>query len=107
MTYGRVMMIGAGGAGKTSLRHGLTKNPLPKTAFSTLLANSLRVKSQLAGASGQRWVEIGEEDEIQELATLLSRIIENKTNLKSVDSAAAIKEFQPSTQVVDSAAAIK
>ena len=95
MTYGRVMMIGAGGAGKTSLRHGLMKNPLPKMAFSTLLANSTRVKCQWAGASGQRWAEIAEEDEIDELATLLSRIMESKLFLQSVESASAIKMFQP------------
>ena len=98
MTYGRVMMIGAGGAGKTSLRHGLMKKPLPEMAFSTLLANSLSVKCQWAGASGQRWVEIDEEDEINELATLLSRIIENKSFLQSAESASAIKKFHPFTQ---------
>ena len=69
VTYGRVMMIGAGGAGKTSLRLALMKKPLPKIAFSTLLANSLRVKCQWAGASGQKWTEIDEEDELNELAT--------------------------------------
>ena len=92
------MMIGAGGAGKTSLRHGLMKNPLPERAFSTLLADSLSVKYQWAGATGQRWVEIDEEDEIDELAALLSRIMENKSLLQSVESAAAIKKFQPFTQ---------
>ena len=98
MTYGRVMMIGAGGAGKTSLRHGLMKKPLPKMAFSTVLANSLSVKCQWAGARGQRWVEIDEDDEIDELATLLSRVIENKSLLQSVEGASAIKMFQPFTQ---------
>ena len=98
VTYGRVMMIGAGGSGKTSLRHALMKRPLPKLAFSTLLANSLSVKSQWAGASSQRWVEIDEEDEIDEMATLLSRIIENKSFLQSVESASATKMFQPFTQ---------
>ena len=98
MTYGRVMMIGAGGAGKTSLRHGLMKNPLPKLASSTILANSLNVKCQWAGASSQRWGEIAEEDEINELVTLLSRIIEKKSLLQSAESASAIKKFQPFTQ---------
>ena len=98
MTYGRVMMIGAGGAGKTSLRHGLMRKLLPTMAFSTLLANSLRVKCQWAGARGQTWVEIDEEDEMNELATLLSRIIKNKSLLQSVESASAIKKFQPFTQ---------
>ena len=92
------MMIGAGGAGKTSLRHGLMKKSLPTMAFSTLLANSLSIKCQWAGACDQRWVEINEEDEINELATLLSRIIENKSLLQSVESASAIKQFQPFTQ---------
>ena len=98
MTYGRVMMIGAGGAGKTSLRHGLMKNLLPKMASSTLLANALSVKCQWAGACGQRWVEIDDNDEINELATLLSRLIKSKSFLQSVESASAIKKFQPFTQ---------
>ena len=98
MTYGRVMMIGAGGAGKTSLRLGLMKKPLPKMAFSTLLANCLSVKCQWAGASGQKWEEIGEEDELNELVTLLSTIIENKSFLQSVESASAVEKFQPFTR---------
>ena len=98
VTYGRVMIIGAGGAGKTSLQHGLMNNPLPTMAFSTLLANSLRVKCQWAGVSGQRWTEIAEEDELNELATLLSRILVKKSLLQSVESASAIKQFQPFTQ---------
>ena len=98
MTYGRVMMIGAGGAGKTSLRHGLMKKLLPKVASSTLLANSSSVKYQWTGASGQRWVEIDEEDEISELAILLSRIIADKSLLPSAESALAIQDFQPSTR---------
>ena len=98
MTYGRVMMIGAGGAGKTSLRHGLMKKPLPEMASSTLLANALSVKYQWAGAgdsSGQKWIEINEEDEINELVTLLSQILQEKSLLQSVESASAIKDFQP------------
>ena len=101
MTYGRVMMIGAGGSGKTSLRHGLMKIPLPKMASSTLLANALSVKCQWAGAgdsSGKGWMEIDEEDEINELAALLCTILKNKSLLQSVDSASAIKEFQPVSQ---------
>ena len=98
MTYGRVMMIGAGGAGKTSLRHGLMKKPLPEMAFSTLLANCLSVKCQWAGASGQTWVEIDEGDEINELAALLSRIIENKSFLQSAETSSAIEKFQPFTK---------
>ena len=67
-------------------------------AFSTLLANALSVKYQWAGAHGQTWVEIDEEDEFNEMATLLSRIIKNKSFLQSAESASAIEEFQPFTQ---------
>ena len=98
MTYGRVMMIGAGGAGKTSLRHGLMKKSLPEMAFSTLLANSLSVKCQWARTgdpSGQTWVEVDDEDELNELAYLLSTTLQNKSLLKSVECASAIKAFQP------------
>ena len=101
MTYGRVMMIGAGGAGKTSLRHGLMKKPLPRLPFSTLLANALSVKCQWARAgdsSDQRWIEIDEEDEISELATLLSTVLRKKSLLISAESALAIKAFHPFTQ---------
>ena len=95
------MMIGAGGAGKTSLRHGLMKKPLPRLPFSTLLANAFSVKCQWARAgdsSGQRWIEIDEEDEISELATLLSTVLQKKSLLQSAESALAIKNFQPFTQ---------
>ena len=95
------MMIGAGGAGKTSLRHGLMKKRLPKMAFSTLLANCLSVKCHWAGAggsSGQNWVEIDDDDEINELATLLAEILDRKSLLQSVESASAVKDFQPFTE---------
>ena len=74
------------------------KKPLPKMAFSTLLANCLSVKYQWTGAHGQTWVEIDEGDEINEMAILLTRTIEKKSLLQSAESASAIKDFQPFTQ---------
>ena len=70
---------------------------LPKLAFNTLLANSLSVKCQWASAGdccGQNWVEIDEEAEISELATLLSTALQKKSLLKSLESASANRDFK-------------
>lgn len=111
VAYGKVMMIGPGGAGKTSLRRSLMNIKLPLLASSTLLANALSVKYQWAKAgdeASQYWIEVSEEDEIDELATLLSMVVNlllNPSNegsvsqlLESALQSLAINLFQPSSQ---------
>ena len=89
VVYGRLMMIGAGGAGKTSLLHALMNEPLPNHASSTLLANACTVKRHFANAgdqAGQNWVEVGEDDEVNELATYLQRILKLQSSTPASSS---------------------
>ena len=89
MVYGRLMMIGVGGAGKTSLLHALMNEPLPNHASSTLLANACTVKRHFASAgdqAGQNWVEVEDDDEIDELATYLQRVLELQSHPQASSS---------------------
>ena len=98
VTYGKVMMIGPGGAGKSSLLCGLKNERLPENAESTLLVNTSSVKYGWAKAgkhSTQPWTNLGEEDEIHELACYLSRALASKSLLSSAESAHAIGMFRP------------
>ena len=98
MTYGRVMMIGPGGAGKSSLLRGLKNERLPENAESTLLVNTSLVKygwEKAGGRTTQPWTDLGEEDEVHELASYLSRVLSSKAMLSSAESAEAIRTFRP------------
>ena len=53
VTYDRVMMIGPGGAGKSSLLLGLKNERLPETAENTLLVNTSSVKYIWLDESGR------------------------------------------------------
>ena len=89
MVYGRLMMIGVGGAGKTSLLHALMNEPLPNHASSTLLANACTVKRHFASAgdqAGQNWVEVEDDDEINELAAYLQRVLELQSHPQASSS---------------------
>ena len=74
--YARVMFVGPGGVGKSSLLHGLMNKPLPK-ANSTQLAETVTVKPATkkwasAGEDSQSfWREITDNDEMMELVGLI------------------------------------
>ena len=74
--YARVMFVGPGGVGKSSLLHGLMNKPLPK-ADSTQLAETITVKPATrkwasAGEDSKSfWREITDNDEIMELVGLV------------------------------------
>ena len=74
--YARVMFVGPGGVGKSSLLHGLMNKPLPK-ANSTQLAETVTVKPATkkwasAGENSKSfWREITDSDEIMELVGLI------------------------------------
>ena len=82
MAYARVMLVGPGGVGKSSLLHGLMNLPLPP-ANSTQLAELLTVKPQTdtqstatqlwarADDDDKPWVKVTDDDEINELAGLI------------------------------------
>ena len=83
VAYARVMMIGPGGVGKTSFLRGLMNQSLLQDAESTILADTKTVKPQLwakAGESDSYWVEVTDQDEIEELAALF-QVVPSETNL--------------------------
>ena len=82
MAYARVMLVGPGGVGKSSLLHGLMNLPLP-SANSTQVAELLTVKPQADTQSTAKqlwaratdddkpWVKVTDDDEINELVGLI------------------------------------
>ena len=73
-SYGRIMFLGAAAVGKTSLRHGLLNQRLPRKADSTILAETRPVKCTWAMTghpSGHQWSEVTEDDEIAEEAQMV------------------------------------
>ena len=71
VSYGRIMLIGLGAAGKTSLIHGLMNQQLPDRANSTILASTRSVKYYWIKAEAGRcshWTELSNDDKTQEVA---------------------------------------
>ena len=74
--YARVMFVGPGGVGKSSLLHGLMNKPLP-LADSTQLADTMTVKpatrkwASAGGDSKSFWQEVTDNDETMELVGLV------------------------------------
>ena len=75
MAYARVMLVGHGGIGKSSLLHGLMNLPLPQAANSTQLADLVTVRPQQLMAKAidndMPWVRVMDDDEINELVGLV------------------------------------
>ena len=95
VAYARVMMVGPGGVGKSSLLRGLMNQKLLRDAESTILADTKTVKPQLwvkAGESADHyWAEITDEDEIEELAGLFQLVLARLHPAKAV----SLSEFIP------------
>ena len=71
VSYGRIMLIGLGAAGKTSLIHGLMNQQLPDRANSTILASTRSVKYfwiKTGEGRYSHWTELSIEDKMQEVA---------------------------------------
>ena len=77
VAYGRVMLLGPGGVGKTSLKRGLMGQPFDPRTNSTIVADVQSVRPvsrrwmKAESADKGRWCEVSEEDEIEELAQLM------------------------------------
>ena len=103
------MMIGPGGVGKSSLLRGLMNQKLPPDAESTILADTKTLKPHFWAKSGQAegsyWEEVTDEDDIQELAGLVSLVALTKSGvanpsraariLTTMTAAAAVSVFYP------------
>ena len=95
VAYARVMMVGPGGVGKSSLLRGLMNQCLPHDAESTILADTKVVKQQFWAKAGESadhyWVEITDKDEIEELAGLFQLVLAKLHPAKAV----SLSEFIP------------
>ena len=102
--YARVMFLGVGGSGKSSVFDGLMNKPL-RTAESTPLADTLNIKYhwvEAADAAEDAWKRANEEDELKQLALMGRQIIANKEEgagrggkVQKMPLAPAEKIFQP------------
>ena len=88
IAYARIMLIGPGGVGKSSLLHGLMNLPLPHEAYSTQLADTYNLKrgrpaeTFWAKQVGGYWVKVTDHDEIDELVHLVKTVSKkNKSTL--------------------------
>ena len=70
------MLLGPGGAGKSSLKHGLMGKPFDSSMNSTIVADVRSVRHEWAQA-GDQWREVTPEDEVEELAQLLATVYNN------------------------------
>ena len=88
VAYARVMLIGPGGVGKSSLINGLMNLPL-SIANSTQLADtfSLRPTSSFwaKSKSGGQWVSVSNKDDLNELALLVKIINESRSPIKATE----------------------
>ena len=109
VAYARVMMIGAGGIGKSSFLRGLMNLSLDQDAESTILADTKTVKPQFWAkaevSADSYWAEVTDQDEIQELARLIQLVVQVKSGgstpvraanvLSSMAEAIATQMFYP------------
>ena len=78
--YARLMFLGVGGSGKSSLLDGLMNIPM-RVAESTALADTLSIKYhwvEAADAAEDAWKVHTDEDEVKELATLSRKVVKGK-----------------------------
>ena len=117
VAYARIMFVGTGGVGKSSLLHGLMNKKLPAVANSTQVADLLAVKPQNLKAVGDEsnpWVEVTDDDEINELVglvLLVSNVAKGLTQSSRFvqlmqGAAAALTDSSRFVQLVQGAAAV-
>ena len=99
VAYARVMLIGPGGVGKSSLLSGLMKKKFSKLTESTQGADIFNLRpteSYWARSTGGHWEIISDEDEIKELAQLVQRVQENEQLANGSHSKSSLDQPKPS-----------
>ena len=85
IAYGRIMFLGTAGVGKSSLKRSLMKLPWDPHLNSTILSDVSLIWHAM---DTERWREVSEEDEIDELAQLLAADSDSISN-----AASAVEQF--------------
>ena len=104
IAYARIMVLGAAGVGKTSFKRSLMKEPYNPNISSTIVSDvhSLRPIGRewqkLGHEDEEKWREVTEEDELNEMAELLAAVHQNISGFNEFSSKviAATKLFPDS-----------
>ena len=92
VAYARLMFLGAAGVGKSSFKRSLMKQPWNPNINSTIVSDihSLRPIGRewqsLGHEDEEKWREVTEEDELNEMAELLAAVHQNRSSLYEFSS---------------------
>ena len=106
VAYGRVMLLGPSGVGKTSLLRGLKNEQFIQRGTSTQVADVRHIHQFWAeGCDEREWKEVGEQDELDEMAKLLAagshdsrsaeQIISSVKSVKALYSSSHLEAANP------------
>ena len=98
VAYGRVMLLGASGVGKTSLLRGLKNEQFIQKGTSTQVADVRQIHQFWAeGYARREWKEVGEQDELDEMAKLLAAGSHDSRSAEQIIS--SVKELYSSSHL--------
>ena len=89
------MLLGSAGVGKTSLKRGLMNLPIDSEANSTIVANVQSVRpvgyewAKVGDEESKEWIEVTNDDELNELAQLLAIVCKNPSSAHNLLSTVA------------------
>ena len=90
VAYGRIMLLGTAGVGKTSLKRSLMKLPWESDTTSTIISEVSCVRPfghqwyNMSLEDDDKLIEVTDEDEIDEMAKLLALVYQDPSNTTSV-----------------------
>ena len=102
VAYGRVMLLGSAGVGKSSLKRSLMKLPWQPHTTSTIISDVTCVRpfghewySMSLEDTDDKWREVTFEDEIEEMAQLLTLVYKDHSSPRSVLNTVAASALYP------------